>query len=261
MYLIGTLHNRRGDPVVLERLLKHLILNRGVRRISLTWSVPSGSPSPGITELREEVHRLQSAMRACVSIVNASRLARPCHAILGRAYRSFQYEVTTLINSIYRNFKNIEFYLVDDPSVREFRYREIGYLSDTLHSLSRVDHQSQAATLLKDYARFDLAYDDERAYCKLLEDGGLAPLLEIHPRIGFRRDEREEYMVELIEEVRSDLHIARLAHCISPQPTELTTLNIVSRVPLIERIRHLDPNLITLGDAPRMFGIEMDKPR
>lgn len=215
--------------------------------------MPSGDFNPPPEEIREEIKRFQTLMRACVSVVNASRLSRPAHAVLGRAYRSFQYEVTTVVNNIKRRFGHVRVSFIDLPEVRALRYREIGDFS-TLQRLFLIDHGKQANTLLEEYQRLVGAYKDPRAYIQSIREPGLIPLREFSPVPRELAEEREEYIAQAIEEVGSDLHIVRYAHLVDPQPEGLDHLGIISTKPLIQRVKHLEPAIITLDDASKIIG-------
>ncbi len=257
VYLVGTMHNRRGDPLSLERLLHHLVKCGEVKRISLTWSVPSGDLNPSQEEIKDEIHALQKTMRACVSIVNASRLSRECHAILGRAFRSFQYEVTTTVNNVKRHFPHVEVFFVDLPKARWMRWREIGDQM-SLHALAQIPAQDQSKELLGDYELFGKAYEDLDTYANLIAGPKFPPLQEFNPALSGLAEEREAYIAKSLGEVRSDLHITRFAHLIRPQPESLTKLKVVPKRSLVERIADLEPSVITLDRVDVITGTPQD---
>src|SRR3989441_10374643 len=98
MLLIGTSHNRRGDPLLLLRLLKLLGRARGIERLGVVWSVPSGNLTPDHGELPEEELRIQESLRRSVRLVHNSFLSLDAKSFLGRCFRSFQYEFMVALN-------------------------------------------------------------------------------------------------------------------------------------------------------------------
>src|SRR3989441_13366903 len=93
MLLVGTSHNRRGDPLLLLRLLKLLVRDRGIERLGIVWSVPSGNLTPDHDELAEEELRTQETLRRCVRLVHNSNLSWDAQSLLGRCYPPFPYQI------------------------------------------------------------------------------------------------------------------------------------------------------------------------
>src|SRR2546427_11046868 len=100
MLLVGTSHNRRGDPLLLLRLLKLLVRDRGIERLGVVLSVPSGNLTPDHDELAEEELRIQETLRRCVRRVHNSNMSWHAKCFLRRSYPSFQYEFMLALNCL-----------------------------------------------------------------------------------------------------------------------------------------------------------------
>src|SRR2546428_3082663 len=167
MLLVGTSHNRRGDPLLLLRLLKLLVKNRGIERLGVVWSVPSGNLTPDHDELAEEELRIQETLRRCVRLIHNSNLSWDAKSFLGRCYRSFQYEFLVALNMI-RNNQRLKLVFVDDPKVREIRYKEIGNPERFLETTGKLSDSEQIEVLRRNYESYKTAYEDSNVYEKMI---------------------------------------------------------------------------------------------
>src|SRR5213593_2173597 len=158
MLLVGTSHNRRGDPLLLLRLLKLQVRDRGSERLGVVWSVPSGNLTPDHDELAEEELRIQETLRRCVRLVHNSNLSWDAKSFLGRCYRSFQYEFMVSLN-LKRADRGLKLILLDDLSVRGIRYKEIGEPGNFLGEITAYPPGRQVEELRARYAKYRTAYE------------------------------------------------------------------------------------------------------
>src|SRR5881409_416711 len=157
MLLVGTSHNRRGDPLLLLRLLKLQVRDRGIERLGVVWSVPSGNLTPDHDELAEEEMRIQETLRRCVRLVHNSNLSWDAKSFLGRCYRSFQYEFMVSLN-LKRADRELKLILLDDPSVRGIRHKEIGNPETFLETIGKLPNSEQSEVLRTKYEAYRTAY-------------------------------------------------------------------------------------------------------
>src|SRR2546426_3397832 len=167
MLLVGTSHNRRGDPLLLLRLLKLLVRDRGIERLGVVWSVPSGNLTPDHDELAEEELRIQETLRRCVRLVHNSNLSWEAKSFLGRCFRSFQYEFMVSLN-LKRHDQRVRLLLVDDPEASERRYAEIGTPTEFLGEIASHPTLDQAQVLQSRYAEYQEVYERADVYEKMI---------------------------------------------------------------------------------------------
>ena len=218
MRVIATLHNRRGDPLLLLRFLRTLRRDEKVQSIGVAWSVPSGNPEPSWEELVEEEGRIQEKLRDRVRRVHGSGLSWDAKSFLGRCYRSFQYEFMVSLN-LKRHDRDLKLFLLDDPKVREVRYREIGDTVGLLKELDIYPADQQADVLRARYAAYKVAYEKMEAY----EDMMLRPnsvLLEAALELVEHSRSRQEHIARAVEQFRPDITLLRLYQCLT-KPSEV----------------------------------------
>lgn len=244
--IIGTLHNRRGDPLLLLRLLRDLKQGHKLDSIGVAWSVPSGNSEPSWDELVEEERRIQETLRDRVRMVHESSLSWDSKSFLGRCYRSFQYEFMVSLN-LKRHDPGFRIILVDDRAARDERYKEIGESSEFLSELSRLPSQDQEGVLRSRYDEARTAYHDMEAYERMILHPNLA-LLEISLEL-LKMQRREDHMMRIIKESNPDAVLVRLVHCLTglssslskvqdrPDsfPTQIASLGTVMRLSEAER--------------------------
>jgi hypothetical protein len=252
MLLIGTTHNRRGDPLILLRLLKVLVRDRGVESLGVLWSVPSGNTTPDRDELAEEEDRVQETLRNCVRLVHNSSLSWDAKSFLGRCYRSFQYEFLVALNLV-RNNGRLKIVLLDDPNLREMRYKEIGKPESYLERLGRLPDSEQIEVLRRRYEAYKTAYENLNAYEKMILHPDSA-LLEVSPEIAGYTDRREEFLAGAVQKSKPDVVIARLLHCLNEYPSTLKDSGLVPNVSLTDRIGSSGNNIMKLSEAVSLVG-------
>ncbi|TMI40925.1 hypothetical protein E6H23_07115 [Candidatus Bathyarchaeota archaeon] len=252
MLLVGTSHNRRGDPLLLLRLLKLQVRDRGIERLGVVWSVPSGNLTPDHDELAEEELRIQETLRRCVRLVHNSNLSWDAKSFLGRCFRSFQYEFMVALN-LMRNNERLKIVLVDDPQARDARYKEIGNPETFLETIGKLPNSEQSEVLRTKYEAYRTAYDDSNVYERMILHPDSA-LLEISPDMSRHTDQREEYMALAVQNSRPDVVIGRLIHGLHEYPPELRASGLVPEVSLGRRIGLSGNNILKLSDAVSLVG-------
>lgn len=250
--LVATLHNRRGDPLLLLTFLKVLSREGKLGSIGVAWSIPSGNCEPGWEELVREERRVQEALRSCVRMVHNSELSWDAKSFLGRCYRSFQYEFMVCLN-LKRRDRRLKMVLFDDPSVREVRYREIGNPEALLHEIAAHPSSQQAEVLRSRYALFRAAYDRLEVYERMVLQPNCA-LLEIPLEIAKFEKTREKYMADALREHRPDVVLLRLVHCLTNPPPGLEKLGIAQSEALPVRLGLPPMNITRLSEAERIVG-------
>lgn len=217
MRVIGTLHNRRGDPLLLLRLLRLLKQDEKVQSIGVSWSVASGNAEPDWDELVQEEGKVQETLRDCVRLVHDSRVSWDAKSFLGRCYRSFQYEFMVSLN-LKRRDRKVKLILLDDPHVRDIRYKEIGEPRRFLQKIEARPSRQQVETLRKRYAEYVMGYGRMDVYEKMV----LHPdsvLLETSLEMAEHTKSRQEYMVRMVENHQPDVLLLRLFQCL-PKPSQ-----------------------------------------
>jgi hypothetical protein len=252
MLLVGTSHNRRGDPLLLLKLLKVLVKDQGVEKLGVVWSVPSGNVTPDHDELAEEEMRVQETLRSCVRLVHNSRLSWDAKSFLGRCYRSFQYEFMVALN-LARNNERLKIALLDDPGVREMRYKEIGKPEAYLEEIGKLPDSEQIGSLRRKYEAYRTVYEDLSVYERMILHPDSA-LLEVSPDMAGRTDRREEFLAVAIQKSRADVVIARLTHCLNEYPSTLKTSGLVPNMSLVNRIGLSRSDIMKLSDAVGLVG-------
>ncbi len=253
MRIIGTLHNRRGDPLILLRLLRLLRKEGEVQSLGLAWSVPSGKVEPTWEELIEEESRVQERLRDCVRMVHDSSLSWDAKSFLGRCYRSFQYEFMVCLN-LKRHDPGLRILLLDDPQVRALRYGEIGSPETFLAELASIPRKDQTAALRSSYDEYRSAYENVQVYARMILHPRSA-LLEISPQLWSNRT-REEHILEKVEECKPGILLLRLIHCLTILPPELasslgtTELYLANRLGLTGKVMRLSEAEKTVGPLP-----------
>ena len=253
MRIIGTLHNRRGDPLILLRLLRLLRRKEEVQSLGLAWSVPSGKVEPSWKELVEEEGRVQERLRDCVRMVHDSSLSWEAKSFLGRCYRSFQYEFMVCLN-LKRHDPGLRIVLLEDPQVRALRYGEIGSSEAFLAELAAVPVGDQAVALRSRYDEYRDGYENLQVYGRMILHPRSA-LLEISPQLlGLRS--REEHILENVEEYNPDIVLLRLIHGLTILPPELvssvgiTESYLANRLELMGEFMRLSEAEKTVGPLP-----------
>lgn len=249
---VGTTHNRRGDPLILLRLLKVLVRDKGVEKLGVVWSVPSGNAMPDRDELADEEDRVQETLRGCVRLVHNSSLSWDAKSFLGRCYRSFQYEFLVALNLV-RNNERLKIVLLDDPNLREIRYKEIGKPEAYLDGLGKLPDSEQVEALRKRYDAYKTAYEDMNAYEKMILHPDSA-LLEVPLEMSGFTDRREEFLTFAVQKSRPDVVIARLMHCLNKYPSTLKDSGLVPKVSLAGRIGLSGDNIMKLSEAVSLVG-------
>jgi hypothetical protein len=252
MLLVGTTHNRRGDPLILLRLLKVLVRDKGVEKLGVVWSIPSGNTTPDHDELAEEEDRVQETLRNCVRLVHNSSLSWDAKSFLGRCYRSFQYEFLVALNLV-RNNERLKIVLLDDPKLRELRYKEIGKPESYLERLGRLPDSEQIEGLRKRYDAYKTAYEELNAYEKMILHPDSA-LLEVSLEMAGHTDRREEFLAVAIQKSMPDVVIGRLIHCLNEYPSTLKDSGLVPNVSLAERIGLSGNEIMKLSEAVSLVG-------
>lgn len=252
MRFVATLHNRRGDPLLLLSFLKALSREGKLASIGLAWSVPSGDLEPSWDELVQEERRVQEALRSCVLMVHNSRLSWEAKSFLGRCYRSFQYEFMVGLN-LKRRDRRLRMVLFDDPSVREIRYREIGNPEAFLRQIAAYPSSQQGEVLRSLYASFKVAYERLEIYEQMVLQPNSA-LLEIPFEIAEFEGTREEYMARVLREFAPDVVLLRLLHCLESPPQGLRKLGISLSEALPRRLGLSGTETTKLSEAERTVG-------
>ena len=217
MRVIGTVHNRRGDPLLLLRFLQKLKRDEKIGRIGVAWSVPSGSTEPDWDELVREERRIQETLRDCVRMVHESKLSWDAKSFLGRCYRSFQYEFMVSLN-LKRADRGLMLILLDDPSVRDIRYKEIGDPGNFLQEVGAYPPGQQFNELRARYAEYRIAYEKMGSYEEMI----LHPrsvLLETSLEMAEHTRTRQKYMVKAVKKCNPDVLLLRLFQCLT-KPSE-----------------------------------------
>jgi len=248
--IIATLHNRRGDPLLLLRLLRILKRDEKVGKVGVAWSVPSGRVEPSWEELVEEESRVQESLRNCVSMVHESGLSWEARSFLGRCYRSFQYEFMVSLN-LKRHDPEMRIMLIDDPGVRDLRYQEIRNPREFLAEVASLPVSDQARALRSRYDAYRAAYEDMRVYERMILHSDSA-LLEVLPELARLRS-REEYIAERIEESKPDVVLLRLVQCLTKLPTRLESILGTIEQPMAGRLASMG-NVMKLAEAERIVG-------
>lgn len=252
MRLIATLHNRRGDPLLLLTFLKALSQEGNLGSIGVAWSVPSGNSEPGWEELVQEERRVQEALRSCVRMVHNSRLSLDAKSFLGRCYRSFQYEFMVCLN-LKRRDRRLKMVLFDDPTVRDVRYREIGEPETFLHEIAAHPISQQAEVLRSRYDSFKVAYDVMEVYERMVLQPDFA-LLEIPLEMAKFERTREEYMARVLREHTPDVAVLRLVHCLTSSSPRLKKLGLVQDEALAIRPGVSPSDITKLSNVERVVG-------
>ena len=250
MRIIATLHNRRGDPLLLLRLLRILKRDEKIGKIGVAWSVPSGRVEPGWQELVEEESRVQESLRNCVRMVHESGLSWEARSFLGRCYRSFQYEFMVSLN-LKRHDPEMRIMLIDDPGVRDLRCQEIGNPKEFLAELGSLPVKDQARALRSRYDEYRTAYEDMRIYERMILHPDSA-LLEVSPELARLRS-REQDIAEKIEESKPDVVLLRLVHCLTKLPGSLESSLGTIEQPMAGRVASLG-NVMRLSEAEKIVG-------
>src|SRR5207245_3054971 len=234
MLFSGTSNNRRGDPLLLLRLLKLLVRDRGIERLGVIGSVPSGNLTPDHDELAEEELRIHETLRSCVRLIHNSNLSGDAKSFLGRCYRSFQYEFMVALN-LMRNNERLKIVLVDDSRARDARYKEIGNPETFLETIGKLPDSDQSEVLRRRYEAYRTVYDDSSVFERMILHPDSA-LLEVSPDMSRHTDQREEYMALAVQNSRPDVVIGRLIHCLHEYPPELRASGLVPEVSIGRRI-------------------------
>ncbi len=250
MRIIATLHNRRGDPLLLLRLLRILKRDEKIGKIGVAWSVPSGRVEPGWQELVEEESRVQESLRNCVRMVHESGLSWEARSFLGRCYRSLQYEFMVSLN-LKRHDPEMRIMLIDDPGVRDLRCQEIGNPKEFLAELGSLPVKDQARALRSRYDEYRTAYEDMRIYERMILHPDSA-LLEVSPELARLRS-REQDIAEKIEESKPDVVLLRLVHCLTKLPGSLESSLGTIEQPMAGRVASLG-NVMRLSEAEKIVG-------
>ena len=249
MRIIATLHNRRGDPLLLLRLLRNLQLEEKIRSIGVVWSVPSGMVEPGRDELVEEEGHVQETLRRCVRMVHESGLSWEARSFLGRCYRSFQYEFMVSLN-LKRRSPGMRIMLLDDPGVQDSRYGEVGNPREFLAELASHSAEDQVQVLRSRYEKYRTAYEDLQVYRMMIHSPDSA-LLEIPAQlVGLRS--REEHILATIEDFKPDVVLLRLVHCQTELPRQSKSFD--KDEPFMARKIALMGSVMKLLDAEGIVG-------
>ncbi len=250
--LIATLHNRRGEPLLLLTFLKVLSQEGKLGSVGVAWSVPSGRLDPGWDELVQEEKRVQETLRSCVRLVHNSGLSWDARSFLGRCYRSFQYEFMVCLN-LKRRDRRLKLVLFDDPRVREIRYNEIGDPKAFLREIAAYPSSQQAELLRSRYALFKVAYERLEVYEQMVLQPNSA-LLEISLEISEFERAREEYMAKALRESEPDVVLLRLLHCIADPTPGLRKLGLAQSEALPTRLGLSGTEIVKLSEAERTIG-------
>jgi len=211
--IIGTVQNRRGDPLLLLRLLRDLRQGHKLDSIGVAWSVPSGNTEPGWDELVEEERRIQETLRDRVRMVHESSLSWDAKSFLGRCYRSFQYEFMVSLN-LKRRDRQLKLFLIDDPKVRGLRYGEIGDTGALLREIETHPSERQGDALRTRYAGYRVAYEEMEVYEQMILNPN-SVLLETSLGIAEYTQSRQEYMVGMVIRFGPDVILLRLYQCLT----------------------------------------------
>lgn len=252
MKLIATVHNRRGDPLILLRLLKMLVRRGEVSNIGVAWSVPSGETEPSWQELQREEKRIQEALRSAVRLVHDSNLSWEAKSFLGRCYRSFQYEFMVSLN-LKRNDQRVRLLLVDDPGVRERRYEEIRSPTEFLREIVSYPSHEQVQVLQSRYAEYKEVYERVDVYEKMILHPESA-LLETPAQADGVAESRTNYMSRAIISSKPDAVVVRLVHCLDNLPPALAMLGSASTLNLAARLGLGQNAVIKLSEAEATVG-------
>jgi len=222
--IIGTLHNRRGDPLILLRFLRDLNRDHKLDSIGVTWSVPSGNTEPGWDELVEEEGRIQETLRDRVRMVHESSLSWDAKSFLGRCYRSFQYEFMVSLN-LKRRDRRLKLLLIDDPHVRDLRYREIGETEALLREIETIPPEQQADGIRTRYTGYRVAYEEMEVYEQMILHPN-SVLLETSLRMAEYTQSRQEHAVRMVRQFEPDVMLLRLYQCLTKPSDALKTAGI-----------------------------------
>ena len=252
MRIIGTLHNRRGDPLLLLSLLKAMSAKHKAKSLGVAWSVPSGDIEPSWEELVREERQIQETLRSCVQMVHDTGLSWDAKSFLGRCYRSFQYEYMVCLN-LKRRSKNLRIILLDEPAVRDVRYKEIGNPEEFLREVGTYPLQEQGEVLRSRYTQYKTAYQSIDRYEDMVVNPNSA-LLEISLEMSKFTGSREEYIANVIGESRPDIVLLRLIHLLTDPPLGLKKLGLVTGDGLLERLGLSGSDAMKLSEAERIVG-------
>jgi len=250
--LIATLHNRRGDPLLLLSLLKTLNREHPIESLGVAWSLPQGVTEPSWEDLVREEKQIQETLRDCVRMVHNSNLSWQAKSFLGRCYRSFQYEYMVALN-LKRNNRNLRIILVDDPQVRNIRYKEIGNPEKLMTEIDQVPLERQIEALRSRYAGYSSAYEEGERYKEMVLHPNSA-LLEIALDMASFTDSREEYIVRVIKESKPKVVLLRLIHCFADPPEGLRDRGLVASESLRARLGLRESDLMKLSEAEAIVG-------
>jgi hypothetical protein len=249
---ITTLHNRRGDPLLLLTFLKALSREGKLGSIGVAWSVPSGNPEPSWEELVQEERRVQETLRFCVQMVHNSELSWDAKSFLGRCYRSFQYEFMVSLN-LKRRDRSLRMLLFDDPKVREVRYREIGNSEAFLNEIATYPRSQQAEVLRSRYEGFRAGYERMDIYAEMILHPKSA-LLEIPVEMSEFEKTRADYMAKVLNKRNVEVVLLRLVHCLTNPPQELKNLGIAQTEALTTRLSVSPMETSKLSELERIVG-------
>ncbi len=252
MKLIATLHNRRGDPLILLRLLKTLVQQSKVRSLGVAWSVPSGEIEPSWQELLQEERRIQEALRSAVRLVHNSSLSWEAKSFLGRCYRSFQYEFMVSLN-LKRNNQRVRLVLVDDPESRATRYKEIGSPAEFLREIASYPNREQVQVLRSRYAEYKEAYERIDVYERMILHPESA-LLEALAEVGGVAESRARHISQAITNSNPDVVLVRLIHCLGNPPPALARSGFTSALNLAARLGLGQGAVTKLSEAEAAVG-------
>ncbi len=250
--LIATLHNRRGDPLILLRFLKTLVQQGKVSSIGVAWSVPSGETEPSWEELLKEERRIQEVLRSAVRLVHNSSLSWEAKSFLGRCYRSFQYEFMVSLN-LKRHDQSVRLVFIDDPEARETRYKEIGSPTEFLREIASYPNREQVEVLRSRYAEYKEAYERIDIYEKMIlrPESALLEFLAEHSGVA---ESRTSYMSQAIANSNPDVVLVRLIHCLDNLPPTLARLDSTSRFNLATRLGLGQGAVTKLSEAEVIVG-------
>lgn len=150
-----------------------------------------------------------------------------------------------------RHHRNLKIVLVDDPKVRELRYKEIGKAKDFLKEIGRQPFQDQIRILRSRYATYSTAYQEMDRYQEMLVHLDSA-LLEIPLEMAEFTESREEYIAEIIKASKPDVVLLRLTHCLTNPPVSLKSLGLTPSTSLPVRLGLSKRGIIRLSEAEKL---------
>jgi hypothetical protein len=250
--LVATLHNRRGDPLILLRFLRNMVKENVVNSVGVCWSLPSGENKPGWAELQTEEKRVQETLRNAVRLVKDSGLSMEAKTFLGRCYRSFQYEFMVSLN-LKRHDRRLELVLFDEPGLRETRYEEIGSPREFLVEIAAYPIDEQEKVLRERYAVYRDAYDRAELYERMVFRPSSA-LLEISPKGMQFVERREKYMARVIKNTVPDVVLVRRIHCLENPSSVLTRSGLRSGPSLPAMLGIKEDDVMNLSEAEPIVG-------